>query len=169
MGGGGRAVYNLNRFWSIEAEVNVFPEQTIFRQHSDVVCCGVGKVIDGHMVEGLAGTKVGLRRRAVGIYGKFRPGFLHFAKTLRDCTFVDVGGFQCNYDKSRTDFVLDVGGSLEAYVSDRWLMRVDLGDTIQFFPGLNPLLRQQVPFRPSDTRAQKYHNLQFSIGTGFRF
>src|SRR6266705_5113722 len=58
LGGGGRVVYNLNRFWSIEAEMNVFPEQNVFFQHAGVVCCGVGTVIDGRMVEGVAGTKI---------------------------------------------------------------------------------------------------------------
>jgi hypothetical protein len=161
-------VYNLNRFWSIEAEMNVFPEQNVFFQHAGVVCCGVGTVIDGRMVEGVAGTKIGLRGRKVGFFGRIRPGFLHSAKTLGDCTRVSVG-LQCGFDKGRTNFVLDVGGTLEAYVSRRWLLRFDLADIIQFFPGLSPILRQQVPFRPSDTRAQKYHNFQFSTGTGFRF
>jgi hypothetical protein len=165
MGGGGRAVYNLNRFWSLEAEVNVFPEQNVFFQHAGVVCCGVGTVIDGRIVEGLAGTKIGLRRRRVGVYGRARPGFLHFGRTLGDCSRIFGVGLDCSFDKARTDFVLDVGGSLELYVSNRWFTRFDVGDIIQFFPGLRPGL----PFLPSDARAQKYHNLQFSTGTGFRF
>ena len=170
MGGGGRAVYNFNRFWSLEAEVNVFPEQNVFREHADVVCCGVGTVIDGRIVEGLAGTKIGLRGRKAGIYGRTRPGFLHFGKTLGDCFLIRGVGLQCHFDKARTDFVLDAGGTLELYVSHRWLLRVDVGDIIQFFPGLSPGLRGQLlPFSPPDIRAQKYHNFQFSTGTGFRF
>ena len=169
MGGGGRTVYNLNRFWSVEAEINVFPEQSVFHQHADAVCCGVGTVIDGLMVEGLAGTKIGVRGRKIGVYAKVRPGFLHFSRTLGDCTRVSVG-LQCRFDRARTDFVIDVGGVLETYVSHRWFMRVDLGDIIQFFPGLNPDLRGQgLPFSAFDIRAQKYHNFQFSAGTGFRF
>jgi hypothetical protein len=158
LGFGGRTVYNLNRYWSLEAELNVFPDRNI-----------LGGAVDGRMVEGLVGTKVGLRGRKVGIYGRARPGLLHFGKTLGDCTRVSGVGVQCSFDRGRTDRVLDVGGSVEAYVSHSWFFRVDLGDIIQFFPGLSPMLSQEVPFRPSDTRAQKYHNFQFSIGTGFRF
>ena len=170
LGGGGRVVYNLNRFWSLEAEVNVFPEQNVFLQHARIVCCGVGTVIDGRIVEGLTGTKIGLRGRKVGIYGKIRPGFLHFGKTLGVCSPIPDVGLQCSFDKGRTDFALDVGGSLEAYVSHRWFMRFDLSDIIQFFPGLRPvLLRPGEPFFLSDSSARKYHNFQFSTGTGFRF
>jgi hypothetical protein len=170
LGFGGRTVYNLNRFWSLEAEVNVFPEQNVFGGNSNIVCCGIGRVIDGRIVEGLAGTKIGLRRRKVGIYGRTRPGFLHFGRTLGDCSRIFGVGLNCSFNKGRTDFVLDVGGSLEVYVSHRWLMRFDLGDIIQFFPGLSPILiRQGLPFLPSDTRAQMYHNFQFSTGAGFRF
>ena len=169
MGGGGRTVYNFNRFWSVEAEINVFPEQNVFAQHADFVCCGVGKVIDGRIVEGLAGTKIGARLRRIGVFGKLRPGFLKFDRTLGECTRVSVG-LLCKFDKPRTDFVLDVGGALETYVSPRWFLRVDLSDIIQFFPGLNPdLIRQGLPFEPSAIRAQKYHNFQFSTGAGFRF
>lgn len=169
LGFGGRTAYNFNRYWSLEAEVNVFPEQNALGGNSDIVCCGIGTPIDGRMVEGLVGTKIGLRGRKVGIYARTRPGFLHFAKTLGDCTRIIGVGLQCSFDRGRTDFVLDVGGSVEAYVSRRWFMRVDAGDLIQFFPGLSFMMRQQVPFRSSDTRAQKYHNFQFGAGTGFRF
>ncbi|MFY9553870.1 MAG: hypothetical protein WAV20_23465 [Blastocatellia bacterium] len=168
LGLGGRTVYNLNRFLSLEAEVNVFPEQNIFGP-PDIVCCGFGTVIDGLIVEGLAGTKVGLRKRRIGVYGRARPGFLHFGRTLGECTAVLVG-VQCKFDKGRTDFVVDVGGSLELYVSDRWLMRFDVGDIIQFFPGLRPVrIPPGLPFLPADTKAQTYHSFQFSSGVGFRF
>jgi hypothetical protein len=172
LGLGGRAVYNLNRFLAVEAEMNFFPEQSIFGD-ATVICCGFGTVIDGRIIEGVAGTKIGLRRRKVGIYGKTRPGFLHFGRTLGDCFPIPSVGIQCSYDKARTDFVVDVGGSVEVYVSHRWLMRFDLGDVIQFFPGLNPGAKGAglalTLFLPSDTRAQKYHNFQFSTGASFRF
>src|SRR5262245_5670204 len=58
MGGGGRTVYNVNRSWSLEAEMNVFPEQSVFMEHVDFVCCGVGTIMDGRIVEALAGAKV---------------------------------------------------------------------------------------------------------------
>jgi len=146
-GFGGRTGYNLNRYWSLEAEMNFFPDKNI-----------LGGLVDGRMVEGLVGTKIGLRGRKVGIYGRARPGFLHFGKTLGDCIRISGVGVQCSFDRGRTGFFFDVGSSVEAYVSHRWFFRVDLGDIIQFFPGLSTTLRQEVPFRPSDTRAQKYHN-----------
>jgi len=169
MGAGTRIVYNLKRSWSFEAEMNVFGEQSVFQEHADFVCCGVGKVMDGRIVEVLAGTKIGHRWRRTGVYLRIRPGVLHFSKTLRDAFRVPGVGFGGNFDKARTDFVTDVGGTLETYVTDKWLVRFDMGDTIQFFSGLNSTLRQQVPFSPDVTRAQTYHNFQIGVGTSFRF
>ena len=134
-----------------------------------MVCCGIGTVIDGRIVEGLAGTKIGLRRRKLGIYGRVRPGFLRFSRTLGDCILVSVG-LECTFNKGRTDFALDVGGTIELHISERWLIRSDLGDTMQMFSGLpGDLRRLLVPFLALDTGPQVFHNFQFSIGVGYRF
>jgi len=42
--------------------------------------------MDGRIVEGLAGAKVGQRWRRMSVYLRVRPGFLHFSKTLGDCS-----------------------------------------------------------------------------------
>jgi len=171
IGGGGRTVYNLKRSWSLEAEMNIFPEQNVFRKDGDLICCGVGKTMDGRIVEVLAGTKVGQRWRRMGVYLIVRPGLLHFSKTVSECFFFPGVGFDCKYDKPRTDFVTDVGGSLETYVSNKLLVRLDMGDTIQLFRGLNETLRRQVAFAfdRDATRAQTYHNFQIGVGTSLRF
>ncbi|HEV8484905.1 MAG TPA: outer membrane beta-barrel protein [Blastocatellia bacterium] len=167
LGFGGRIGYNINRFWSLEVEANVFPEQNRL-DLGDIVCCANGTVIDGRIVEGLAGTKIGLRKGKLGIYGRLRPGFLHFSRSLGDCTPIPGIGPQCSFDKGRTDFALDVGGTVELHISERWFMRSDVGDIIQRFSGL-PGDRQRLPFLLSDTSSQLYHNFQFTTGVGYRF
>jgi hypothetical protein len=165
LGFGGRVVYHINRFWSLELEANAFPEQNRV-DLGDIICCANGSVIDGLIIEGLAGTKVGIRKRRVGFFGRVRPGFMRFSNTLGDCTRVSVGT-QCSFDRPRTDFALNIGGTAELYITEKWLVRTDLGDIVQRFPGIHRDL--PLPFLPSDTEAQFYHNFQFTAGVGYRF
>lgn len=166
---GGRATYNINRFWAIEAEVNLFPGDN---------------AINGRTVEVLTGTKIGLRTRRAGLYGKVRPGFLHMSKSLSACGLAPENDTRCVFDKKRTDFALDVGGVLELYYSGNWFVRFDLGDTVQFFRGhdaeiftftpVEPFKTQGVRIAQSfkeafDLRPRTFHDLQFSLGVSFRF
>lgn len=166
---GARAGYNINRFWALEAEMNFFPSSNS---------------INGQIVELLAGTKVGLRTRKAGLYGKVRPGFLHMSKSASTCIIVFGVGSFCEFDKRRRDFALDVGGVLELYSSKNWFVRFDLGDTVQFFRGNDVDFESVTPFPPIKKRAIKtaqnsedtfdvrphtYHNFQFSGGVSFRF
>jgi hypothetical protein len=166
---GGRAAYNLNRFWAIEAEANLFPRDN---------------AINGRIVEVLTGTKIGLRTQKVGLYGKVRPGFLHMSKSLSACGITLGNETRCRFDKKRTDFALDVGGVLELYSSGNWFLRFDLGDTAQFFRGHDVEIVVFTPVAalktsgakialdsedPFDERPHTFHNLQFSIGVSFRF
>jgi hypothetical protein len=169
-GVGGRAAYNLGDHWSIESEINVFPRDN---------------AINGRTLQGLFGTKAGLRGKRVGIFGKVRPGFLHMTRSLSDCGVGRGVGASCVFDGTRTDVALDLGAVLELYTSRRWYMRVDLGDTVQFFRGnkdvgfffftpIEPINTQAVKIAqssqdPFDKRAHTFHNVQFGFGVGFRF
>ena len=168
-GGGGRFGYNISRHVSVEAELNLFPR---------------GEELEGgRKVQGLFGVKAGRRYESVGFFAKARPGFLRSRGsdfTPRPgivCPAVfppDIGCFDAR-PRTRTDFALDLGGVVELYPSRRVLVRFDLGDTLVFHDGEGNVAvrvpagaggsRLGVLPDPSDTT----HNLQGSIGIGFRF
>ncbi|HEV3468677.1 MAG TPA: hypothetical protein VG148_05105 [Pyrinomonadaceae bacterium] len=167
-GGGVRFGYNVSRNVAVEAELNLFPRDR--------------ELEGGRKVQGLFGVKAGKRYETVGLFAKARPGFLHSSRgdfTPRRgfvCPAIFPAPIGCYDPKSRTDFALDVGGVVELYASRRVLVRFDVGDTLVFHgDGLVPVFvppaggtgapRVGVAPAPSETT----HNLQGSVGIGFRF
>lgn len=148
-GAGGRAVYNPYRFLSLEAELDwTFP-----RPGFQTSLAG------GRVIQSFAGAKAGLRKSRFGIFGKVRPGLVHFDEVIK---FVDLTTFTVQLG-SRTEFALDVGGIFEIYASRHWSVRWDVGDTmIHYGPfSVNPSL----PPGPAET----LHVFHFTSGVHFRF
>ncbi len=142
-GGGGRFGINFNRYLAAEAQVDYFP------QHDNVFIGPIDVPLWGSKTLAVFGAKAGVRNERFGVFGKARPGFIHFSRVLGFGCF----GGPCPQPK-KTVFAFDVGGVVEYYPSRRTVLRFDVGDTIigkdrQFFP----------------TR----HNLQVSVGAAFRF
>jgi Outer membrane protein beta-barrel domain len=163
-GFGGRFTYNLTDYLAVEAQGDFFPKS----DESDL------SVPDGHILQGQFGVKAGKRFSKVGIFAKFRPGFVSFSRVsqltgTRTITFLNqqftVGDFRVGKE---TYFSTDVGGVLEVYLSRRIMTRFDVGDTIiryGTFRRQGISLSGAILERPAETR----HNLQFSAGIGFRF
>jgi hypothetical protein len=143
-GVGGRATWNINDYFGIEGEFNLFPER-------NKNISGGG----GRKVQGLLGGKMGMRTEWFGVFAKVRPGFVNFDKRIVRCppdrTCPAVIQF---YNK--TEFALDAGGVFEFYPSRSTVTRFDVGDTI---------IRFTDPGFPN----RMTNNLQFSVGFGFRF
>ncbi|HEV2705625.1 MAG TPA: hypothetical protein VGV59_06845 [Pyrinomonadaceae bacterium] len=166
-GFGGRITFNLNRSLALEAEGNFFP-----RQEPQASARG------GRALQGLFGVKAGKRFERFGVYGKARPGFVHFTDAINEIssTSAVLDGETFFFPELRTGgkthFAVDVGGVLELYHTRRVLTRFDFGDTIirygerpgAFFTGL-PGEPPIIFTRPATTR----HNFQFSAGVSFRF
>lgn len=147
-GVGGRIGYNLTKHVGIEGEINFFPQKRPVPNN--------GFYIDSRKVEGLFGVKVGHRTDKVGVFGKLRPGFLFISEGRVNPEIVFFR--RPDPPTSQTEFALDFGGVLEFYPSRHSLLRFDLGDTVIHF--------SQSPISAlSFTR----HNLQLSLGVGFRF
>ena len=146
LGGGGRFTVNFNRFLAVESEINFFKEKVTFPFSATAL-----------KIEGVFGAKAGIRKDKFGLFGKLRPGFMHFNKDT-DCPGCSVHG---NFD-----FALDAGGVIEYYPSRRFVVRFDAGDTVIFLEekrGVEegfPILVQS---------ARTIHRFQFSIGAGVRF
>jgi hypothetical protein len=142
VGVGGWVSYDVSRYFSLDATVNVFPQDKM------------DPFASGRKAEGLFGIKTGFKSDKAGFYGKFRAGFMHFSRNF-DTT---PQGFN--------DFAMDFGGVLEIYPSRRTVFRVDLGDTFIkfgtrniFVPGLGVI----------DAGHFNSHNFQGTVGFGFRF
>lgn len=148
-GVGGRVTFNLTNHIAIEGEFNFFPEERVnFAEQL---------YLNSRRYQGLAGVKAGLRGDRVGVFGKARPGFMHFGEGTPDPriqTLVPIPP-----TAKSTEFALDLGGVLEFYPSRHTVVRFDIGDTIIRYG------RGTASGRPSNTT----HNLQMSFGAGFRF
>ena len=164
-GGGLRFTYNLNSNVAVEAEGNLFPRDPFVFSLL---------VPHGRMAQAQFGPKIGKRFAEMGVFGKFRPGFVSFSRvsyliSSRVIDFFDrqftVGTFG---EQKRRFFSTDVGGVFEFYASRNVVARVDLGDTIIrygeiFVPSF--ILSQNITRVAPETR----HNFQFTAGVGFRF
>lgn len=141
-GVGGRVTYNLNRHLSVEGEFNFFPREKTFFS-------------GGQKIEGLFGAKYGWRSDKFGVFGKLRPGLMHFDALTVGCPPGLLCAAIVALPSERTSFALDVGGVFEYYPSRHTAVRFDLGDTIIRYHEFSPAFTN--------------HNLQFSTGVGFRF
>lgn len=164
---GGRFTYNINRQLAVETEVNYTPSTKTRRelfqagQSTNVPFSG------GEKTQVLFGAKYGYRGKRFGVFGKVRPGFIHFrAFPYVQGKFIVYQNGQ-PYDvilfiseKPATFFNADVGGVFEYYTSKRTMIRFDIGDTIIHYNAQKPR-----DVNPTFTR----HNLQMNLGFGFRF
>ena len=148
-GVGGRITFNLTNHIAIEGEFNFFPEERVnFAEQF---------YLNSRRYQGLAGVKAGLRGDKVGVFGKARPGFMHFGEATPDPRILTLVPIPAT--AKSTEFAFDLGGVLEFYPSRHTVVRFDIGDTIIRY-GKGP-----VSGRPANTT----HNLQMSFGAGFRF
>jgi hypothetical protein len=151
LGLGGRAVFNLNRFFALEGEGNFFLTNATpsFRN-------------GGHATEGLFGVKTGIRNDAVGIFAKARPGFISFSRALQDVTFSPSTPLPFSVPTGRlTEPVLDIGAVIEFYPAEHWAWRTDLGDTMIFYRS-SSFLGFNIP-------GKTQHGFQFGTGLQYRF
>ena len=168
-GFGGRFTVNLTEYLAAEAQVDFYPQN---RRNAS-------EFSGGRTLSALFGIKAGKRYKHFGIFGKARPGFIHFTRTIERFVEVPVVGnppftlFLPQY-RGRTEFATDVGGVLEFYPTRRIVTRLDFGDTIIRYGArtfgvqtiTTPAGTTNLPLmRPSETG----HNFQFSAGIGFRF
>lgn len=161
-GVGGRFGYNLSRHVALEAEVNFFPHS--YR-------AWVTPLSGGRITQGLSGVKAGVRKEHFGFFGKARPGFIRYDRTVAEVRFPNGNGpdpfnrFGFVHGGT-THFALDLGGVIEYYPSRRTILRLDIGDTLVRYasiPVFNPFSGQLFNV------TERQHNAQVSVGFGFRF
>src|SRR5690606_21779365 len=126
-----------------------------------------GPFSGGEKTQVLFGAKYGIRKKKFGVFGKVRPGFIHFnAFPHIDNVFkiyLPTGELDdmliLSSEKPATFFNVDVGGVFEYYMTKNTMIRFDIGDTIIRYNKQEPK-----EFNPTFTR----HNLQMDLGFGFR-
>jgi hypothetical protein len=140
---GGRFTYNLTWNLSVEGEVNFFPQERT-------------SLAGGRKVEALFGAKYGRSfHNKFGVFGKVRPGFIHFNPIEKGCPPGLVCILMLN-PVDQTNLAVDLGGVFEIYPQPgRTAVRFDIGDTIIRHAATAPYATK--------------HNVQFSVGVGYRF
>jgi Outer membrane protein beta-barrel domain len=114
----------------------------------------------GTIFQALAGLKGGIRRNHFGFFGKVRPGFNSYSEAL---TGITASG---NAYSRSTTFVLDLGGIVEFYPTDRSTLRIEAGDTHIYFGTGNVNVGGVVESFPG---GKLQHSIQMALGYGWRF
>ncbi|MBV8857321.1 MAG: outer membrane beta-barrel protein [Acidobacteria bacterium] len=164
-GGGLRFGVNATDNLAFEVEGNFYPRRRF----------GSDTAVGGYPSQAQAGVKYGRRFERFGVFGKARPGVVHFSNVAEVSGYESVtflGGDTFFFPDFRytdkTYFSMDVGGVFEFYPTSRLLTRFDVGDTMIRYPERdNPssFLNTPPPRLPAELR----HNLQVTAGIGFRF
>ena len=141
-GGGGRFTFNFNKYVAAEAQIDYFPNEDSERIGTISVPLWGSKTLT------VAGVKAGTRTDRWGIFGKARPGVIHFS-SVPAFLFIACPCLQ----PAKTNFAFDVGGVFEYYPSRKVVVRFDAGDTIIYHKRI---------FRTA-------HQFQASAGVGLRF
>lgn len=142
-GVGGRFTYNLKDYVALDTELNYF---------------STGEV-NLNRTQGLFGVKAGKRfgGPSVGVFAKARPGFMRFHGERSPGTSIN----------GTTKGALDLGGVVEFYPSKRFIVRIDVGDTIIFYND-ETIRRFSLP-GAQQQQLGTGHSLQTGIGISFRF
>ncbi len=161
IGLGLRYTFNFTKSFAMEAEGNLFPED---KKANPILGVPI-RVIEpgGRKMQLLVGPKAGFRGKKFGIFGKARLGLIRLDR-YNAVVLVGPPGdgfFVLSEQRNGVGFLnADIGGVFEYYPSKRTVIRVDVGDSIIHYRKLPPK-----ELNPSIT----HHNLQTSIGFGFRF
>lgn len=118
----------------------------------------------GRVVQALAGVKLGVRAGRFGVFFKARAGANSYSKVFRTDPDPRLG--------RSTVAVIDLGGIVETYVGRRSVLRVDMGETLSFAPGVTivfPALFPGYEEPPQHAPRQQIYSLPIRVGFGWRF
>ncbi len=151
--GGVRFTFNLNSWFALESEADFYPHDTFLPGFATV--------------QAVFGFKAGVRGRWGGIFGTFRPGLLYHWEELdcglpEGCDAWGDGHHDWHRDfRSESWFAVNAGAAAELYPSQRFVARLDVGDTF--------VRRRNGADATGRALYFTSHNLQTSVGMGVRF
>jgi len=149
---GVRFGYNLTEHFAVDAETAFFPSDRL------------GNNLIGQNAQGFVGLKAGARTKYVGLFAKARPGVMFIGSSTSGFDCSTRGGFElCRPERSH--LALDAGLVAEFYPTRRAIIRLDVGDTIIRFRQAGRNFFDGAETGSTDLT----HNLQVSVGFGYRF
>ena len=163
-GGGLRFGFNATDDLAFEVEGNFYPRHRF----------GTDTAVGGYPSQAQVGVKYGRRFERFGLFGKARPGVVHFSSVSEVSGYdsflfgTQTVFFPTFRQADKTYFSMDVGGIFEFYPTRRVLARFDVGDTMVRYPerdSASAFSTLPPPRLPAELR----HNLQVTAGVGFRF
>lgn len=154
-GFGGYASYRFYKVFYLDGDLLYFPQGTSSSGPHD----------GGTILQGLVGLKGGVRRNHFGFFGKVRPGFNSYSQALSGINTAPDGTTTYSYARS-TNFVLDLGGIVEFYPSEKGTLRLEAGDTHLFFGTRNVNEDGTIVPVPG---GKLQHSIQIVLGYGWRF
>src|SRR5437762_2304298 len=149
---GGRLGYSLARSVDLETDIIVWPNN---------------QATSGTWIQGLFGVKAGKRFDRFGLFGKVRPGFMHFRKDPFGASQPGGTGLLGRQRVSSTEPSIDMGGVFEYRTTRGLMLRFDLGDTVIRYGRRRVFLSQFLP--EVDAGGFATHNWQGTFGLGVRF
>ncbi len=120
-GFGGRFDWNITPRIALDTQIDFFP-----RSYASSTQQG------GHTLQVFAGVRGRfVQRRHYAIYGLVRPGFTYSSRAITSFTATTSAGSQPGFlitpnFSGATYFTLDLGGGVEFYPSDRWILRAEI-------------------------------------------
>jgi hypothetical protein len=147
---GARVVWRLLRHLDVDGEVAVHPNAGV----------------SGYRIQGFLGVKAGVRFSRVGLFAKVRPGFLYFSKDPFGVGRQGDTFFKTQWAHS-LDPAFDIGGVVEYYTPNGFVVRLDLADTVVRYEARSVFGSQREPSR--QVAGFTTRNRQWSIGVGKRF
>ena len=132
-GFGGRFDWNITPRIALDAQVDFFPRSYPSSQQQG-----------GQTLQVLAGVRGRVvQRRRYALYGLVRPGFTYSSRAITSFTATSTAGSQSSFllkpsFGGTSFFTLDLGGGLEFYPSDRWILRAEI-EASPYFVGNTPV------------------------------
>ena len=155
VGIGGRLGWRPMALLSVEVEMTHYPSD-----YPD------GLAFSSARWEGFFGGTFGTQLGPVRPFARVRPGFLAYreAPEAFACIAIFPPPLACTLASGKTVFAIDIGGGIEASLSERSFVRVDLGDRALRFEG--PVFDTDGR-RPVDSLWS--HGFRLAAGAGLRF
>jgi hypothetical protein len=116
IGYGGRFSYNATELFTLETEVDRFPQN---------------RYGEGTKTLSVFGVKFGTRTDSAGFFTKFRPGFISYSNQYTptlDCSASALIPDSCF--AAQRHFAMDFGGGFELFPSRHTIIRFDIGNLL---------------------------------------
>jgi hypothetical protein len=158
---GGRLLFDVTDWLSIDGEVSLFPHDKVVGSTMETPVGPVRVESARRRTDALVGVKIGTRRDRFGAFAKLRPGVTRLYDKRTECV-----GNGCAVvlmllapNRYRTELAVDLGGGIEFYPSRRTVARAEISDTVI----------RHCSFAPPCLSGCSSHNLSSRFGVGLRF